>query len=153
MKTVLQGAKNGDWSTNEDGTVTVAGHRLELGEFTLKLDPIDGVAAAPLPGNDALVVIDTDVTPELEAEGLARDAVRLIQQARKDADLDVTDRIDLVLRVSKDAEAALSSHLDMISGAVLATEIDVNSNKAIAGGFSAEVSLHGAPMTIELVRT
>jgi isoleucyl-tRNA synthetase len=45
-----------------------------------------------------VVALDTTVTPELHAEGVARDLVRLVQQARKDADLDVTDRIALTLR-------------------------------------------------------
>ena len=41
------------------------------------------------------VVLDTAVTPELAAEGLARDLVRAVQQARRDAGLDVSDRIAL----------------------------------------------------------
>jgi isoleucyl-tRNA synthetase len=155
MKTVLAAAKAGEWSANDDGTVTVGGRRLEDGEFTLKLDPMDGVAAAPLPGNDALVVIDTEVTSELEAEGLARDAVRLIQQARKDADLDVTDRIDLSITVGPDAAAALSTHRAFVAGAVLATSV-VITDDAQAGeisandGFTTSVELDGAPMSIRL---
>ena len=43
------------------------------------------------------VVLDTDVTPELAAEGVARDLVRAVQQARKDAGLDVSDRIALTV--------------------------------------------------------
>ncbi len=160
MKTVLQGAKNGDWSTNDDGTATVSGHRLEADEFTLKLDPIEGVAAAPLPGNDALVAIDIDVTPELEAEGLARDAVRLIQQARKDADLDVTDRIDLVLEVDPAAASALTHHEDFLAGAVLATSLQISSSDAPEttaasqdGVFRTDVKLDGSPMHIRLQRS
>ncbi len=160
MKSVLQGAKNGDWSTNDDGTATVSGHRLEAGEFTLKLDPIEGVAAAPLPGNDALVAIDIDVTAELEAEGLARDAVRLIQQARKDADLDVTDRIDLVLEVEPAAASALTHHEDFLAGAVLATSVRISSPgsaEATAESpddqFRTDVKLDGSPMHIRLARS
>ena len=53
--------------------------------------------AAPLPGGAGLVVLDTAVTPELAAEGLARDVVRVVQQARRDAGLDVSDRITLTV--------------------------------------------------------
>ncbi|MEL6981146.1 MAG: isoleucine--tRNA ligase, partial [Actinomycetota bacterium] len=97
VQTVIKAAKAGQWTANDDGTVTVADHRLTPDEFELALDPLDGVAAAALPGNDAVVVLDTELTPELEAEGRARDLVRLVQQARKDRDLDVTDRIELKL--------------------------------------------------------
>ena len=50
-----------------------------------------------LPGG-GFVVLDTAVTPELAAEGVARDLVRAVQQARRDAGLDVSDRIALTDR-------------------------------------------------------
>lgn len=150
VQTVIKAAKAGDWSANDDGTVTVAGHTLDPAEFSLKLDPIDGVAAAPLPGNDALVAIDTEVTDDLAAEGLARDAIRLIQQARKDADLDVVDRIDLTISVAEATAAALTAHREMIAGAVLATSISINGDTPGSGAFETEASLDGEPMTISL---
>ncbi len=123
VQTVIKAAKNGDWNSNADGTVTVAGHTLQADEFTLALDPLEGVAAAPLPGNDAVVAIDIDVTPELEAEGEARDAIRAIQQMRKDADLDVSDRI--VLRHAE-LSPALATHLEWIMSEVLATSSELD---------------------------
>jgi isoleucyl-tRNA synthetase len=69
------------------------------------------------------VAIDTTVTPELRREGLAREVIRLIQEARKRDGLDVTDRI--ALRWSaRDAElaAALTEHSALIAGEVLAVE-------------------------------
>jgi isoleucyl-tRNA synthetase len=69
------------------------------------------------------VAIDTTVTPELRREGLAREVIRLIQEARKGDGLDVTDRI--ALRWSaRDAElaAALTEHRALIAGEVLAVE-------------------------------
>ena len=53
-------------------------------------------ATGMLPGG-GFVVLDTAVTPELAAEGLARDLVRAVQQARRDAGLDVSDRISLTI--------------------------------------------------------
>jgi isoleucyl-tRNA synthetase len=74
------------------------------------------------------VAIDTAVTPELRREGLAREVIRLVQDARKNDGLDITDRI--VLRWSAgdaeasetDLSAALSEHAALIAGEVLAVE-------------------------------
>ena len=123
VQVVIKAAKTGEWQANDDGTVTVAGHVLAEAEYELALDPFDGVTAAALPGNDAVVVLDTDVSPELEAEGHARDLVRSIQQLRKDRDLAVTDRIRLRLNLSEQLAASLEPHLDWVAGQVLATEV------------------------------
>ena len=69
------------------------------------------------------VVLDTLVTPELEAEGLARDVVRAVQQARKDAGLDVSDRISLTLGGSAETRAAVTAHRDLIARETLATAL------------------------------
>ena len=89
---------------------------LQPDEFDLALVPLDGVAAAPLPGNSAIVVLDTETTPELEAEGHARDLVRLVQQERRDRDLDVTDRISLTVSSSRAelANRSWTGHFDWI---------------------------------------
>ncbi len=121
---VIKAAKSGDWSANADGTVTVAGHTLTDDEFELGLDPLDGVVAAALPGNDGVVVLDVELTPELEAEGAARDLVRLVQQLRKDRDLDVTDRIVLRIDLGEELATRLAPHLDWVAGQVLATHIE-----------------------------
>ncbi len=126
VQTVIKAAKAGDWVSNDDGTVTVGEHILNPDEFELALDPKEGVAAAGLRGNDAIVVLDVELTDELEAEGLARDVVRLVQQARKEADLDVTDRINLSLGLDADTQAVLESHLEWIASQVLAANVQIN---------------------------
>ena len=123
VQTVIKAAKAGEWEANDDGTVTVAGHTLQPDEFELGLVPLDGVAAAPLPGNSAVVVLDTEVTEELEAEGQARDLVRLVQQERKDRDLNVTDRIELRLALPDALGDSLDLHFDWVKSQVLATDL------------------------------
>ena len=73
------------------------------------------------------VVLDCVVTPELAAEGLARDVVRAVQQARKDAGLKVSDRIALALGHGGDdaVRAALETHRDLIAGETLATSVEL----------------------------
>jgi isoleucyl-tRNA synthetase len=65
------------------------------------------------------------LTPELEAEGAARDAIRHIQQARKDAGLDVSDRISLTIRCDEGSVAALEAHREFIANETLAVEFAI----------------------------
>ena len=125
VQTVFAGARSGDWTSTDGGAVVVAGHRLEPGEFELVLDAPDGVAAAALRGNDAVVVLDTATTPELEAEGRARDVVRAIQEERKAADLVVTDRVSVTLTAPADVAAAVAAHRPWVMDQVLATDLAV----------------------------
>ncbi len=138
VQVVIRAAKAGDWLANDDGTVTVAGHVLAGDDFELGLDPLDGVTAAPLAGNDAIVVLDTELTPELEAEGLARDLVRYIQQLRKERDLHITDRIRLTLDLPAVIRTSLEPHLDWVAGQVLATEIAAGTGLANSRALGAD---------------
>ncbi|MEQ4548805.1 DUF5915 domain-containing protein, partial [Nocardioides kribbensis] len=68
---------------------------------------------------------DTAVTPELAAEGLARDLVRAVQQARRDAGLDVSDRIALTLTGGPAVRGAAATHEALIARETLATSFSV----------------------------
>jgi hypothetical protein len=75
------------------------------------------------PGSGETVALDVTITPELRREGLAREVVRLIQEARKNDGLDVTDRISLRWSASDpELAAALTEHAQLIAGEVLAVE-------------------------------
>lgn len=118
MKPVMQASREGDWSDNGDGTVTAAGVVLEEGDFSMRLNTAEGLASQQISGQGA-VILDTKVTPELEREGIARDLVRLIQQTRKDADLNISDTIDLVLTLPEQAKEAAQEHAEMIQAETL----------------------------------
>ncbi len=126
MKQIIPASKKGEWKQLPDGRVEIAGEVLEKTEFALLLEPKPEYKdrAQPLSTNDALVILDTHITPELEEEGFARDLVRLIQQARKDAGLNVADRITLHLRVSDKLAPVLDTHRDYISEQVLAASLE-----------------------------
>jgi isoleucyl-tRNA synthetase len=127
VQTAIKASKSGDWSVADDGRVTAGGLVLQEDEYTLDTvaEAGDGAALGMLPSG-GFVVLDTVVTPELEAEGLARDVVRTVQQARKDAGLDVSDRIRLTLGGSATTRAAVEAHRDLISRETLATELTVS---------------------------
>jgi len=123
MRDVMQAARSGDWTRNEDGTVTVVGQTLAAEEFELRLKPKEGEASQALRTNDAVVVLDVAVTPELEAEGIARDLVRKIQQARKEAGFQVSDRIDVTLDLPEAAVEAVHAWEAYVAEQVLAVSI------------------------------
>ncbi|WP_395656886.1 isoleucine--tRNA ligase [Nocardioides sp.] len=127
VQAAIKGSKSGDWSVAEDGTVTAGGLALVEGEYTLETvaGSADAGTATGVLRSGGFVVLDTEVTPELAAEGLARDLVRAVQQARRDAGLDVSDRIALTIGGSPEVVAAATTHRDLITGETLATSYDV----------------------------
>ncbi len=119
---VIRAVKAGDW-TREGGVVSAGGIALEDGEYTLRLVPLDADRSAVLAGSRGVVVLDTELTPALEAEGMARDVVRLVQQARRDAGLAVGDRIVLEIDAPADWLSAVESHRGTVMAETLATEL------------------------------
>jgi isoleucyl-tRNA synthetase len=125
VQLAIKGSKSGDWSVAADGTVTAGGLALVEGEYTLETVAADsdgGSVTGMLPGG-GFVVLDTVLTPELEAEGAARDLIRMVQQARKDAGLDVSDRIALAVSGPADLLAAARTHETLVAGETLASSV------------------------------
>ncbi|SER12045.1 isoleucine--tRNA ligase [Lentzea albida] len=122
VQKVIKAVKAGDWS-EVDGRVVAAGIELFEGEYEQRLVATDPAATAALPGGAGVVVVDTAVTPELEAEGVARDLVRVVQQARKDAQLDVSDRITLTLELPDAVKAAVEPHLPFVQSETLTSSV------------------------------
>jgi isoleucyl-tRNA synthetase len=118
---VIRAVKAGDWSV-AGGVVTAGGIELVEGEYTLRIVPADPDRAAVLDGARGVVVLDTELTAELEAEGLARDLVRLVQQARRDAGLEVSDRVVLELEAPLPWVAAAETHRATVMAETLAVE-------------------------------
>ena len=119
---VIKAVKAGDWHRQGD-VVVAGGFTLEEGEYSLKLVASEGGASSALGDGKGVVVLDCALTPELEAEGVARDLVRLVQQARRTAGLDVGDRITLTLTASSRLHDLLQPHLDFVAGETLSTSV------------------------------
>lgn len=125
MKQILPASKKGEWKLLSDGGVEICGETLLPEEYTLQLEPKAEYAerAQALSTNDALVILDTSITPELEAEGIARDVVRMVQQARKDAGLHVSDKITLGIHASDKVIAAIDANKTYITEQTLADSL------------------------------
>lgn len=147
VQVVIKAVKAGDWEL-VDGAPVVAGVALQEGEYELKLVAADAENSAPLPAGRGVVVLDTEVTPELAAEGLARDVIRVVQQARRDAGLDVSDRISLLVAATPAVSAAVETHRDFVAAETLATSLALDPG---ATGFSGEAG-DGEAVTVSVTR-
>ncbi|MEV8402807.1 isoleucine--tRNA ligase [Streptomyces niveus] len=112
-------------SLRDTGTasVTVDGEPVSLApdEVIITETPREGWSVASDSG--ATVALDLEITPELRLAGLARDAIRLIQEARKNSGLDVADRIAVRWSsTTPETNSALSTHASLISDEVLAVD-------------------------------
>ncbi|MFI0257427.1 isoleucine--tRNA ligase [Streptomyces sp. NPDC017056] len=104
-------------------TITVNDETVPLSpdEVIITETPREGWSVASDAG--ATVALDLEITPDLRRAGLARDAIRLIQEARKNSGLDVADRITLRWQTTdEEVRTALTDHQSLISEEVLATD-------------------------------
>ncbi len=146
MKELLAAARGGDWKRTDDG-IRVADLDLEPGEYELAFVPkaeSQGSAIQAVPGAEVAVVLDVRLTPALEQEGLARDAVRLIQIARKQAGLHVSDRIRLRITANDESQQAVGAHADWVREQTLAESLSFEA----PSGYVHEAELAGATAAI-----
>ena len=152
MKPVMTAAKSGQWKSLDGGRVEVDGEVLEPGDgFQLVIVPTAGEsrAVAGLGSGDGVVVLDTALTEDLLAEGRARDFVRLVQQERKRAGLEVSDRVHVSFQGSEALALALSSYGDYVATQVLADELD--GTASLAGDPVGEIDEQ--PVRIEVAKS
>ena len=146
VQKVIAAVKKGEWTEDPvSHVVTAGGIELLEGEYTLRLVAADPTRATTLPANSGVVVLDIDLTPELEAEGLARDLVRLVQQARRDAGLHVSDRIALRLGVPDSVRAQVEPFAALITEPTLALSLSFEAGEANA-------ELDGDPVSIGVTK-
>ena len=110
-------ADGGEVGINIDGDE----HTLGADELTLSLQPLDGYEVEAEAGH--AVALQLELDDELRREGLAREIVHAVQNARKEAGLEITDRIELSLSGDEELLAAAREHQPYIAGEVLATAV------------------------------
>ncbi len=111
---VMAAARDGRFELQADGSVELVGIRLEPDEVEIQASPMPGTAVAHDQG--LVVVIDTELTPELIAEGDARELQRAVQDLRREAGLALDDRIDLWVGP---VSGGVGRHLDAVAAETL----------------------------------
>ncbi len=163
VQVAIRAAKAGDWTVADDGTVTSGGVVLHDGEYSIETVVNESAygrrdssvrngnskAVETLP-RGGFVVLDTTVTPELAAEGLANDLIRVVQQARREAGLHVSDRITLTISASDGLQDALAAHRDRVCAETLAERLVVDSDASPA--LTAQVGGQAVGITVERYR-
>ncbi len=120
-------------------------HALGPDEITLALQPLEGYEVEAEAGH--AVALQLELDDELRREGLAREIVHAVQIARKDAGLEITDRISLTLGGDPELIEAARAHQDYLAGEVLATAV------AYAGASeAARAKIDGLELTIAVSR-
>ncbi|WP_225951287.1 isoleucine--tRNA ligase [Mycobacterium sp. OAS707] len=124
VQAAIKAVKAGEAVLNEDGTLTAGPAVLQPEEYSSRLVAADPEFTTALSDGAGLVVLDGTVTPELEAEGWARDLIRELQDLRKSTGLDVSDRIQVTISVPEDKAQWAQTHADLIAGEILATTFE-----------------------------
>lgn len=145
LKEIIPAVKRGDYEIS-DNKMKVGQYELNSDEFENRLTVKDNVTGAALPDNTAVVVLDTEINSELVAEGLANDALRFIQDTRKTAGMDVSDRITLEYSADPALANAIEQYRQHIMAEALITEMsrgDGEYNTEIEG-YSLSISIKKA---------
>jgi isoleucyl-tRNA synthetase len=124
VQAAINAVKAGEGVVNPDGTLTAGPAVLQPDEYSSRLVAADPDYTAALPDGSGLVVLDGTVTPELEAEGWAKDRIRELQELRKSTGLDVSDRIRVLMSVPDERADWARAHADLIAGEILATSFE-----------------------------
>ncbi|OJV15748.1 MAG: isoleucine--tRNA ligase [Alphaproteobacteria bacterium 33-17] len=114
MKDITKEVKQGNWKLLEDGRVGVGEFVIEKDELELTLVPTDNKSSSSLSSQDAVVIMDLNITEELFEEGITRDFIRIIQQIRKDINLNITDNASVFAECSDEYKKAIEKHLGYI---------------------------------------
>ncbi|HET8823357.1 MAG TPA: isoleucine--tRNA ligase [Thermoleophilaceae bacterium] len=126
--------------------INLEGHDHDIGpdDVTIVLQPLEGYQVERS-GTHA-VALNLELDDELRREGLAREVVHAVQAARKNAGLEVEDRIALTLGGDEELLAAARAHADYVAGETLATSLDFDG----AAGQRAEIEGRGLSISVRL---
>ena len=147
LKDIIPAVKRGDYTLDGDKLI-VGEYTLNSDEFENRLTVKEGVTGAALPDNTAVVVLNTETNGELLAEGLVNDALRFIQDSRKAAGLDVSDRIKMTFT----ADFALFRAIDAHKKRIMHDALIVEMNPGMAEQFTTTIEEYNFAIDIEKVK-
>ena len=143
LKEIIPAVKRGDYEVR-DGKLFVGEYELNADEFEKRLTVRDGVTGAALPDNTAAVVLDTEINADLVAEGLANDALRFIQDTRKEIGLDVSDRINM----EYNADPALANAIEQHRARIMGDALIKNMSQSDAGVYNTQIEGYNLSISI-----
>ena len=156
VKKALVGADGGSLlaQLKQDGKIKldVAGEALEFDEedIQVRLKAKDGWAAAQ--GNGCVVVLSTELTPELIREGYAKDLIRSIQDRRKQLECEYTDRIEVRIGVDdEELMAAFQEHAESVAAETLAVKFEVAASIEAPQDSAVEIEIGGRTVALSVV--
>ena len=147
---VMAGARSGEWQLLDDGRVAVGGVELEPDEFQLTARARAGHEVAE--EGDLLVALDTELTDELAAEGLAREVAHRLQNLRKSAGYDISDRLLAWVGGDPAAVERLRPHRDWLAAEILATELELGGDAPAQPDASESLQLEDGHLQLGLRR-
>ena len=146
LKEIIPSVKRGDY-TLDGGKLIVGEYELLPDEFENRLTVKEGVTGAALSDNTAVVVLNTEVNAELIQEGLVNNALRFIQDSRKAAGLDVSDRIKLTYA----ADIALANAIELHKKRIMHDALIVELERGDADKYTTDIEGYNFTINIEKV--
>jgi isoleucyl-tRNA synthetase len=143
---VMTAAREGHFEIHIDGSVTLGGVTLSADEVEIQATPRPGTAVAHDEG--LVVVIDTELTPELRVEGDARELQRAIQDARKEAGVDLDDEVTVRVEVPAGTEQMLRPYVGSVE---VETRSKIDFGPMPAGIDAVAVDLDAGPTRVGLI--
>jgi isoleucyl-tRNA synthetase len=147
---IMAGVRSGDWRLLDDGRAEVAGVTLATDEFQLTARARPGHEVAE--EGDLLVALETKLTPELEAEGLAREVAHRLQSMRKTARYEISDRVVASIGGPEALLARLQPHHAWLADEVLATDLRLGADAVDAADVTETVEVDGGGLDLALRR-
>jgi isoleucyl-tRNA synthetase len=137
-------------AAGEPIAVTLDGQTVELTaeDVVIQTHPVEGLSVAA--DKQATVAIDTVLTPELQAEGLAREVIRRLQQMRKDAGFNIEDRIHVYYTAADSLQAIFKDWAEYICAETLA--LSLNSAQPPEGAYHEDQKVDGVDLSLGVVK-
>jgi isoleucyl-tRNA synthetase len=149
--TIMAAARSGDWTLNDDGTVTAGGITLQPDEFQLTARARAGHEVAE--DGDLLVALDTTIDDDLAAEGLAREVAHRLQALRRSAGYEISDRVRVAVGADLAVVDRLAAHREWLADELLATSVLLAPGAAIENPDLRETAtLDGVELELSIAR-